>query len=349
MGNYVKVYWFWIIILFILCSLIYLVKDIIFPFILGGTLAYVAAPFVGILSKRVNRSAVSFMIAVFLLGMLLSLIYNFIPFWNNEIKCLVKNLPTYIAAFNNYVGTKADDLKYWGIDVAVVKSDLQSYVINNINLLVSCLLKLISKTEALTGFFSALFVVPLTMFYVLKDWEKINNNIIKLIPLRSRDSVKDLQLRIRTCFSKFLIGQLFVAVILGSYYVPCLTFLGIDGSIFWGVISGFASFIPFLGAIFCCMVVAFIGAFSGFSIIKILVTVVIYLIGQFFEGYILSPKFVGNEVNIHPLLLLFAFFVGMNLGGVVGVFICIPCIAILSEVLRFFLDKFRETNFFKQN
>lgn len=349
MENKIRISHFWLILALLLAFGAYICKDVLFPFVVGAFVAYMVAPFVNKLSQKFNRTLVSFVVTVFIMGALIALLWTFIPFWNREIKSLIKNAPIYISNISDFVTVKAQELKSLGFDIEVFKTDIQKYALNNVNLVVEFLLKLISKGDIITNFFSALVIIPITMFYILKDWEKLNKKLFEIIPIRSRKDVLNLQQRIRKCIQSFMNGQMIVVAILSGYYIPCLTFLQIENNVFWGIVSGVASFIPFLGAVFCCLIVSFINILSGFSFMKAMIIISVYLIGQFFEGYILSPKFVGNEVNIHPLLLLFAFFVGINLGGVFGVLICIPSMAVMIEIIRFFVAKFRESNFFKQN
>lgn len=349
MEHKIRISHFWLILALLSAFCIYVCKDVMFPFIVGAFVAYIVVPLVDKLSQKLNRTLVSFVVTVLIIGALIALLWTFIPFWNREIKSLIKNAPVYIASISDFITAKAQELKSLGFDIEVLKTDIQKYALNNVNLVVEFLLRLISKGDIITNFFSSLVIIPITMFYVLKDWEKLNRKLLEIIPVRSRKEALALQQRIRGCLQNFMNGQMIVVAILSGYYIPCLTFLQIENNVFWGIVSGIASFIPFLGAAFCCLIVSFINILTGFSFLKAVIIIAVYLVGQFFEGYVLSPKFVGNEVNVHPLLLLFAFFVGINLGGVFGVLICIPSMAVIIEIIRFFVAKFRKSDFFKQN
>lgn len=339
---------FWLFFFAVVCLAAYICKGVIFPFLTGACLAYIFAPLSARISKKINPTIASLLCTFLLLGTLVSVFWTFIPFAKNEIEIFINNTPEYIRKFTEIAEKHINTLQQHGIDINFAKDEIYKYFANNINLIATYAVKIITHGDVITNFFSALFIIPLTMFYMLRDWNELDKKLVEWIPIRHRNSVKILQCNIRNCLFKFMNGQIVVSILLTIYYTPCLMGIGIEHYIFWGIISGFASFIPFLGAIFCLLSVSFISILSNFSVIKIAMCVCIYLLGQFCEGYILSPRFVGKEVNIHPLFLLFAFFLGINLAGVIGVMVCIPCAAIFAEISRFTLKNLQQSTFFKR-
>jgi predicted PurR-regulated permease PerM len=84
------------------------------------------------------------------------------------------------------------------------------------------------------------------------------------------------------------------------------------------------------------------------TLTKLHVILAIYVAGQFIEGYILSPKFVGKRTGLHPLWILFSFFAGIQLGGIMGVLIAIPAAAVIRNLIKFAVHKFKASQAYKQ-
>jgi predicted PurR-regulated permease PerM len=139
----------------------------------------------------------------------------------------------------------------------------------------------------------------------------------------------------------FLRGQALVCMILGLYYVVGLSIAGLNFGLLIGSISGVLTFIPYVGSLtgfVIGMIVAVVQFWPDwFSIIVVLT---IFVIGQFLEGYVLSPKLVGESVGLHPVWLMFSLFAFGYLFGFVGLLIAIPLAAAVGVLLRFALAQY---------
>jgi len=152
---------------------------------------------------------------------------------------------------------------------------------------------------------------------------------------------------IRKSLFSFIHAQCYVVAILSVYYAGVLFVLGIPNSLFLGILSGTFSFIPFIGALLAGFLIIFV-SIPYFSLTTLCVFIIAYFIGQIFEGYILSPKFVGTGTGLHPLWILFSFFAGYQLLGVIGVLIAIPVIAIFRGIINLLLPQFHASQVYKQ-
>src|SRR5262249_36274953 len=135
--------------------------------------------------------------------------------------------------------------------------------------------------------------------------------------------------------------QALVCLLLGLYYAVRLTLAGLNFGLLIGSASGVLTFIPYVGSLtglVIGMIVAVVQFWpSWFSIILVLT---IFIIGQFLEGYVLSPKLVGESVGLHPVWLMFPLFSFCYLFGIVGLLIAIPLAAAVGVLLRFALAQY---------
>jgi predicted PurR-regulated permease PerM len=161
------------------------------------------------------------------------------------------------------------------------------------------------------------------------------------VPVHQRATVRGLAREIDAAISGFVRGQTAVCLILGSFYAVALTLSGLNFGLLIGLVAGLITFIPYVGSM-TGLVVSLGVAVAQFwpqwtSIVTVLA---IFLVGQFVEGNVLSPKLVGESVGIHPVWLIFALLAFGYLLGFVGLLIAVPLAATIGVLVRFALRRY---------
>jgi predicted PurR-regulated permease PerM len=163
----------------------------------------------------------------------------------------------------------------------------------------------------------------------------------------SRSNLKDLSIltkQIDVVLSKFIRGQGLICLILALFYSFALFFLGLEFGILLGLFAGMISFIPYVGAILGGGLTIMLGFFQfGFSS-ELFYLFLLFLFGQAFESYYLTPKFVGDAIGLNPIWILFSLLTGAHLAGFVGVLISLPVAAILGVIIRYYFFKMINEN-----
>ena len=172
--------------------------------------------------------------------------------------------------------------------------------------------------------------------YILLQKEKLNIQIRKVMyAYMKEDLVKKVldvcSLSYRT-FSNFLTGQCLEAVILGTMFVICMGILQMPYAMLIGVLIAFTALIPIFGAFIGCVV----GAFLILTVapMKALVFVIMFLILQQIEGNLIYPRVVGSSVGLPSIWVLAAVSIGASLMGIVGMLVFIPIVSVLYALLR---------------
>jgi predicted PurR-regulated permease PerM len=194
----------------------------------------------------------------------------------------------------------------------------------------------------LISVFSLIVVTPVVAFYLLYDWERMIATVDGWVPLPQRETVRALAREIDLAIAGFLRGQIGVCLILGSFYAVALTVAGLNFGLLIGLVSGLISFVPYIGSMSGLVVstgVAVAQFWPDWS--SIFVVIGIFFVGQFVEGYILSPKLVGESVGLHPVWLMFALFAFGYLFGFVGMLLAVPLAAAIGVIARFALARYR--------
>jgi predicted PurR-regulated permease PerM len=141
----------------------------------------------------------------------------------------------------------------------------------------------------------------------------------------------------------FVRGQTLVCLILGTFYAVGLFLVGLNFGVLIGLIAGFLTFIPYVGTLtgFLLSVgVALAQFWPGSDWLHIGLTIGVFVVGQFLEGNIISPKLVGESVGLHPVWLMFALLAFGSLFGFLGLLLAVPVAASIGVLVRFVLERY---------
>ena len=172
-------------------------------------------------------------------------------------------------------------------------------------------------------------------WYFLKDWKKIKIFFINNIPFKYQKNARNNLNEIDIIISSFIRGQVLVSIILGVYYSISFSLVGAEYSIFLGFFSGIFSLIPYFGIIVSFILSSYIIVLQFADINYLLYVTLIFTLSFFLEGYILSPKIIGQKLGLHPLIILYSVFIFGALFGIVGIFFSLP----LSCIIYFYYKK----------
>jgi predicted PurR-regulated permease PerM len=349
---------FWIAAFLVFVGLLWLLREILLPFIVGAVLAYLLDP----LANRLTRHGLSRLVAV------LVIMIGFVILFAGA---LVLIAPRVLGQLQGVVGA-AEDLithapQYWqklqslisvekypwlrgflgdsseGLPSFLTNGSIQQYLKNLLS-------TLLNKGMALLSLFSLLVITPVVSFYLLLDWNRVLKSFDDLIPVHQRDTVRGLVREINKALSGYLHGQVLVCVILGAYYAIVLSLAHLPYGLLIGVVGGFLSFIPYVGSL-TALVISFGVALATFypEWTHILLIVGIVLVGQFLEGNVLAPKLVGESVGLHPVWLIFALLAFGYLFGFVGLLLAVPLAATAGVLIRFAVRRYRASPLYTGN
>ena len=343
-----KLYLFGFVLICIL-SFFYVFSNISSPFVFGFVSAYLFAPAIRFSSRYCNRTLVSFVFVGLFIAIFIAAGFVLLPKIKEYISYIADNLPTYYDNFLKFSDKLilSEDFMPYQDEIESLKKEVQKYSDQKLLILTSVLKEIVSKKNTIAGWMSFCVIAPISFYYFAKDWEKLSAVVYDIVPKRQHELVTNLFSIIRRSFRRFFHAQFYVVAVLSAYYSAMLWITGIDHSLFFGFFSGLLSFIPFIGAMIAWFVVVFLSV-ASLTGTKLWVLILVYILGQFVEGYILSPKFVGKGTGLHPLWILFAFFAGFNLLGILGVLISIPVTVMLRDLINFGICNYKSSQLYKQ-
>lgn len=195
----------------------------------------------------------------------------------------------------------------------------------------------ISRAASVAGFLAGLALVPVYLFYFLLEKRGIQQRWKEFLPLREsylRDELAFVLGSINDCLIVFFRGQFLVALCVGAILTTGFTLIGLNFALLLGVLAGVLGIVPYLGvAVSLIPAVAIaIAQFGDWAHPAAVLGV--FAVAQLLEGFVISPKIIGDRVGLHPLTIIIAVMVGTTLlGGILGGVLAIPLTAVLRTVM----------------
>ncbi|MCC4586675.1 AI-2E family transporter [Xanthomonas melonis] len=193
-----------------------------------------------------------------------------------------------------------------------------------------------------------LALLPILAFYFLRDWDRLVERVAAVIPRAYIGTVSRLALESNDVLGGFIRGQFLVMLALGAIYATGLSIIGLNLGLLIGIIAGFISFIPYLGAttgIVLALLAAIVQA-QGLDL-KLLIGVgVVFTVGQLLESYVLTPRIVGDKIGLHPVAVIFAVMAGGQLFGFLGMLLALPVAAVANVLLRYAHEQYTRSDLY---
>jgi|SRR5712692_1496384 predicted PurR-regulated permease PerM len=327
---------FWLVIVLVCCTLLWLLSEVLLPFVAGIALAYLQAPVADRLERiGMNRTVAALLIVTVVTLALVALALLVVPYVMQQLLSLISSIPGHVTRMREIAADPSRPWLNWIISGDQSKT-VSEFVGQAGTWLTKFAYSLWSGGRALVSFASVLIIMPVVTFYLICDWHGMMEILDSWVPPRHRETVREIALDIDRAITSFLRGQFIICFFLGLYYAIALTLVGLQFGLLLGVIAGLLAFVPYLGSLTGLLVGSAIAIAQFWPDWKwITVVVAIFLVGQFVEGNIVSPKLVGERVGLHPVWIIFAMFAFGYLFGFVGLLLAVPLAASIAVLFRF--------------
>lgn len=183
------------------------------------------------------------------------------------------------------------------------------------------------------GVFSVITVLVIS-FYLVAEQRGMKNFINSLVPARHQERTMGMVMEIQRKMGLWVLGQLILSVFIFAVTFIGLTVLGVKYALFLAMLAGLFEIIPYLGPIISAIPAVFFAAVQNPALV--IAVLILYVIVQKTEGYVLVPKIMERTVGTSPLVVLVALLVGFKLAGVLGLLIAVPLVGALTVALNEF-------------
>ncbi len=328
---------------------LYAVSDILLPFILAFVLAYLLHPAVLTLEKKGAPRWLATTGVITLFGLfILSVVLIVFPILQAQILMLLSKAPAIVSAVWEHIKqlilyTKENITQQ---QLSEISSAVSQSALSMLNSVVNNAMKVVSGGVVFFNVVSMFMITPIILFYVLRDWKDVENQMESFIPKKNKKEVLSLWREINTTLSGFIRGQSTVCLLLGLYYACGLSLIGLEYGLLVGFLAGILSFIPYFGFLTGVVLSVILGISAHAPLSLWIAMGIVFVIGQILEGYVLTPKLVGGKVGLHPVWVIFALFAGGALFGFVGILVAVPVAAVIGIMIRRLLKWYHATTLY---
>jgi len=343
---------FFLIVLVVFFLIVYTLRSVLLPFLLGLLIAYILHPAILWLEKviifpkglqKYKRTTVVAIVLLILLALIVLVAFYLVATLVDTINQLLENASEIVEIVINRVSGLLDTVKtQFSTDIqdrinqffteagAQVEDAIQSFFQRSVSLIPTTI-----------GFVLGFAALPMFLFYLLKDWERLRDGLHRNLPGESAIHTRNILAIIGRVLGRYLRAELLLGTIVGSVTFFGLLLMGVNFglALLLALLAGFFEMVPTIGP-----------WISGiFAVIIILATypdLILWVIGlflmvQLLENNLLVPRVLGQSLQIHPAVALLLLVLGAYLAGLWGIVLAVPLAATIVQIFHYTNDAAR--------
>jgi predicted PurR-regulated permease PerM len=335
----------------LLAGLAYLLAPILTPFVAAAILAYLCAPLVEWMSARkMPRTLAVLLVMLLLSGLILLLMLVLLPLLQRELAVLTGRLPGLLETLRARIAPFM--LAYLHINLQWDPAALRDMLGDNLQGAGQVAGRVLpwvgGGSAALVRMLMNLVLLPVVLFYLMRDRPQLLAHLEMLIPRRWHPRAMQIIGEADDVLGEFLRGQLLVMLVMSIFYSFGLWLAGLQFALPIGVVAGMLVFVPYVGMITGLLLATLAAAAQFSSFGSVLPVWAVFAVGQLLEGMAVTPYFVGERIGLHPLAVIFALLAFGQLFGFFGVLLALPLSAVLLVGLRHARSQYLDSPIYKE-
>jgi predicted PurR-regulated permease PerM len=333
--------------------LLWLLNDILLPFVVGAAVAYFFDPVVIRLQRAgLSRTWATAVVTIVAAVIAVAVGMAIVPPLFSQVQDLIAKAPEYAVQAARRIQPMIEPLRAKlglpPLGLRELEAELSQWAGQALGIVGGVATRLAQRGVAIINLLGLLFLTPVVTFYLLRDWPKVLAAIDGALPLDHAETIRTLAHQSNAAVAGYVRGQALVCLCLGTIYGVGLSLVGLQFGFVIGMIAGLISFIPFVGTLVgATMSIGMALAQFPPDWLGVVKVAAVFGVGYLLEGNVLSPKLVGDRVGLHPVWIMFALLAGGSLFGFVGVLIAVPVAAVIGVVVRHLLGRYHESRFYR--
>lgn len=320
--------------------------NVLAPLFIGFVVAWLFAPLADKLTKKgVSRILASVIVYIVFVAFLIAFFRVFIPIIYREVNELILSLPGILGKISQFINDVFTKIDVEGIDINQIKTSIlgsvQTFGNNLTSNLPTTIVSYMSSTVSALG---TIFFGLIIGLYMLFDFDNVNELLIKIIPNKHQDEIIGLIHNIGLEVRKVVNGTLLVACVVFICDTIGFAIVGMESALLFGLFCGITDLIPYIGP-WIGTAVATIVALTQSPLIGLGV-LIIAIIVQLVESYVLQPVVMSKATNLHPVTIICGLLIFGHFFGIVGMVLATPIMSIIKVIWSFIKEKF---NLFTDN
>ncbi|SHK21520.1 AI-2E family transporter [Rhodothermus profundi] len=312
-------------------------QSVLLPFVVAYLLAYLTNPLVDLLERRLSvpRWVSAWAVTILVVGVIGAMLLWLVPAIVGQLIELLRQLLDSMAQLRQWLHESPllDRLEeVLPFDRQALIQQLTAFLQAQLNTLTEklpgTLAALAQSIGSLLGVLTVLAILPMLIFYTLKDYPRLSQALINLFP--KHNGRRDYLMYAGTVVGNYLRGQVLISLIAAFNVSVALVIFDVPFALLIGLLAGVLNLIPNLGAVLTNIIALLIALLFGDPPWLDAVIVTAVLLGQgLLEASVLSPHILSHQVGLHPVLILLSLFVFGYFLGAFGLLIAVPTTAIM--------------------
>ena len=316
------------------------VLNVISPLFIGFIVAWLFAPLVDKMTKKgMSRILASIIFFVVFILFLVVFFRIFIPIIYNELNELISTLPGIMTDITDFINNIFAKIDVEGVDIEGIKDSILNGITAYSNSISSSIpTTIVSIMSSLFSGLGSIFFGLIIGLYMLFDFDNVTNLLLKLIPKRHQMEIANLLEDIGREVRKSVNGTLLVACMVFVCDTIGFSIIGLKSALLFGLFCGITDLIPYIGP-YIGTAVAAVVAFTQSTLVGIGV-LIIAIIVQLVESYILQPVVMSRATKLHPVTIICGLLIFGHFFGIIGMILAVPIMSIFKVIWKFIVKKF---------
>jgi len=341
----------WLAVAVALLAMLYLLAPILAPFVAAAILAYICQPLVARLCAwKVPRTPAVLLLMLGAALLALGLLLILLPLLQKQVLLLAQRLPQWLDAARLHL---LPLLQQWfGAELEWDNASLRQMLLEHWQeaggMATQVLPWLGQRGGTVLAWLANLLLIPVVMFYLLRDWDDLLARLDALLPPHLHAQTRHIAGEVDRVLAEFLRGQLVVMLLMSAFYAIGLALVGLEFALPIGIVAGMLVFVPYLGAVLG-LALATLAALMQFGLGGGLLWVwAVFGAGQLLESMAITPWLVGDRIGLHPLAVIFALLAFGQLFGFFGLLLALPLAAVLLVLLRHLREHYLASTMYRK-
>jgi predicted PurR-regulated permease PerM len=333
--------------------LLWVLRSVLLPFIIGLILAYLLLPIIRWFEKHLHGVGkkprhkqlvrISIIVVVYLLSLAIIglLLFNIITLVGQALGNLAQ-------VASQIIPNSLDEIQNWLksiplLDNPSVQENINVYVAKAAaalpNILIEFLTRGVMMIQTSVGMILGFAIMPIFIFFILKDWDRLRDRFYAVLPLWTRTHIKNIFSILQNVVVRYIRGQLLLGLVVGTCVYILLLIFRIEFALPLAVFAGITELVPMIGP--------WLGGALGVVVTlatapeKVIWVALGYLAIQLLENNLLVPKIQGSQMEIHPAFIMVLSVLGAYFAGILGFIIVLPLTMAVMKTLKYLRDSTR--------
>lgn len=308
-------------------AVVYLVRSTLIVFVIALLFAYLLYPLMDMISQRfASKSrtpalAITFLLVIAVLGTLVSAVGSVAA---QQAANLAKSAPALLDRVSRPAPPEDGSVQSLRQQAtAAVEGQLRAHYGEIVSIVPRLTLDILSASRNLID----LILIPILSFFILRDGRAIRDGFVALFSEENRVEIEQTLADVHILLLQYMRALLLLCCSTFAVFSVVLSLMGVPYSILLAAIAFPLEFVPLVGPLAAALIILAVSAATGYTH---LLWVALFLgVFRMFQDYVLSPALMSRGIELHPLLIIFGVFAGGEIGGVAGIFLSVPVLALL--------------------